>query len=192
MGWRTPGPECKGASMSDSPAGTPADLPATFTFDARRWTWGEAVTGCAALILLVSLLMPWFGLRFHHSLVSEYAGIRFWPLWFVLILDLAILAALVLRAGFGRVPFVQWPSDRQLLAGAAWLIFLTVTLTFVLVKPVVTGLHASHIPPGFVAVDKMLGAFLGLAAAVAVMLAASINLFTARSGPEPARHPRPG
>jgi hypothetical protein len=176
--------------MSDSPAGSPANLPATFVFDARRWTWSEAVTGCAALILLVSLLMPWFGLRIHGSLLSESTGISLWPAWFALILDLAILAVLVLRAGFGRVPFVQWPSDRQLLAGAAWLIFLTVILTFALVKPVITGLHTSQIPPGFVTVDKMSGAFLGLAAAVAAMLAASINMFTARSGPEAARHPR--
>ena len=171
--------------MSDPPAGRPADRPDTFIFDARRWTWCEAVTGCAALILLVSLLLPWFGLRIHGILLSESAGLGSWPLWFALILDLAILAALVLRAGLGRVPFVQWPSDRQLLAGATWLMFLTVILTFFLAAPVVTGLGAMHVPPGFVTVEKMSGAFLGLAAAAVAMLAASINAFIAHPNSEP-------
>jgi len=93
--------------------------------------------------------------------------------------------ALVLRAGLGRVPFVEWPSDRQLLAGAAWLILLTVILTLIVVKPVVTGSGAVHLPLGFVTVDKMFGAFLGLVAAAAVTLAASINVFIAPSGPKP-------
>jgi hypothetical protein len=127
-----------------------------FAFDARRWTFADRVTGGATLALLVSLFLPWFGTDGGFFSVSVDG---MWHGYMVidLILALAILGYMVLRAGFGSLPF--GPSDTaagHLLAGAASVNLLLAVVSFA-TKP--TGTTWQY------------GAYAGLAAAIVAMTA---------------------
>lgn len=163
-------PDC-GARIPDAPR---------FSFDARRWTWPERIVGGASLMLLLSSFLPWFGVSVLGAQQGEFAGIGDTIVWAALIVALAILVFLVLRAGYGQVPFARPLSDRRVLAAATWLNLLLVLLAF-LAKPRITGLNAAQIPPGALTIDRMLGAFIALLTVSVAALAASIAAMRARA-----------
>ena len=129
-----------------SPAGVTA-----FAFDARRWTIADRVTGGATLVLLISLFLPWFGTNgdfFNVSVDGMWHGYMV----IVLILAVAILAYLVLRAGFVSLPSgFSVTTAGQLLAGAVGLNLLLAGISFA-TKPTAT--------------SWQYGAYVGLAAAI--------------------------
>lgn len=145
-----------------------------FSFDARRWTAREKIVGGASVILLVSLFLPWFWIRFGGTPVGQVSGLQDSTLWIVFVVILVIFVLLLLRAGLGRVPFAPPPGDRQLLAGAAWLNFLLVLVTF-LVKPAYGGQ-----PPA--ALGWQAGAVIGLAAAVIAAAGSGLPRLPSRRG----------
>jgi hypothetical protein len=138
--YRTPG------AHEVSPAGATA-----FAFNARRWTLADQVTGGATLVLLVSLFLPWFGTDGGFFSVSVDG---MWHGYMVidLILAVAILGYLVLRAGLVSLPFgLSVTAAGQLLASAAGLNLLLAVVSFV-TKPAGT--------------SWQYGAYAGLAAAI--------------------------
>ncbi len=143
---------------------SPADMTA-FAFDARRWTLTDQLTGGATLVLLVSLFLPWFGTDAGFFTVSVDG---MWHSYMVidLILAVAIAGYLVLRAGFGSLPFgLSASSAGYLLAGAAGLNLLLAVVSFA-TKP--TGTNWQY------------GAYIGLAAAIVAAIAPVRSVMAAR------------
>ena len=152
--YRTPG------AHEASPAGVTA-----FAFNARRWTLADQVTGGATLVLLVSLFLPWFGTDGGFFSVSV-DGMWHGYMIIDLILAVAILGYLVLRAGFAALPFgLSVTAAGQLLAGAAGLNLLLAVVSFV-TKPVGTGWQY--------------GAYVGLAAAIVAVIGPIRSVMAAR------------
>ena len=126
-----------------------------FAFDARRWTLAGQITGGATLVLLVSLFLPWFGTTGDFFSVSVDG---MWHSYMVidLILAAAILVYLVLRAGFGSLPFgPSATAAGRLLAGAAGVNLLLAAASFA-TKPAGT--------------SWQYGAYAGLAAAIVAVI----------------------
>jgi len=123
-----------------------------FSFDAKRWSKNERITGVATLVLFISLFLPWFGVSY-----GLYSGTvdGLWHGWMyiVLILSLAVMAYLVARAGFEKMPFNIPGTHEQLLLIGTGVSFVLTLLAFVF-------------KPGGSAVGWRFGAFVGLAAAV--------------------------
>ena len=142
------------------PAGVPA-----FAFDARRWTFTDRVTGGATLVLLVSLFLPWFGTDGGFFSVTVDG---MWHGYMVidLILAVAILGYLILRAGFGSAPIgLSAAAAGQLLAGATSLNLLLAVTSFV-TRPAGT--------------NWQYGAYAGLAAAIVAATALLRSVMAAR------------
>jgi hypothetical protein len=138
------------AGREESPAAVTA-----FAFDARRWTFADRITGGATLVLLISLFLPWFGTDGDFFSVSVDG---MWHGYMVidLILAVAILAYLVLRAGFGSLPIgLSDTAAGQLLAGAVGLSLLLAVISFA-TRPAGT--------------NWQYGAYIGLAAAVVAVI----------------------
>ena len=120
-------------------------------FDARRWSFADQVTGGATLVLLISLFLPWFGTDGGFLSVTVN-GMWHGYMVIAVMLALAILGYLVLRAGFGSLPFgLSGAAAGRLLAGAAGLNLLLAAASFA-TKPVGT--------------SWQYGAYAGLAAAI--------------------------
>jgi hypothetical protein len=154
-----------------APHGTPGAREAgsagvtAFAFDARRWTVADRVTGGATLVLLVSLFLPWFGADVGFYSVSVDG---MWHSYMVidLILAVAILGYLVMRAGFGSMPpGLSVNAAGQLLAGAAGLNLLLAAASFA-TKP--TGTNWQY------------GAYVGLAAAIVAVTVPVRSIMAAR------------
>ena len=142
------------------PAGVPA-----FAFDARRWTFTDRVTGGATLVLLVSLFLPWFGTDGGFFSVSVDG---MWHGYMVidLILAVAILGYLVLRAGFASLPAgLSVTAAGHLLAGAVGLNLLLAVVSFA-TKPAGT--------------SWQYGAYAGLAAAIVAVTLPVRSVMAAR------------
>lgn len=134
-------------------------------FDARRWSFADQVTGGATLVLLISLFLPWFGTDGGFLSVSVDGT---WHGYMVIavILALAILGYLVLRAGFGSLPFgLSGAAAGRLLAGAAGLNLLLAATSFA-TKPVGT--------------SWQYGAYAGLAAAIVAVALPVRSIMAAR------------
>jgi hypothetical protein len=137
------------------PAAGPKPPPASFSFDVKRWSQAEGITFIATLILFVSLFLPWFTYNFGLGSVSVDGLWHGW-MYLVLLLCLAIMADLVIRAGFSEAPFTLPVADEQLLLIATCVNAVLSILAFLL-KP--GGI-------GFSGIGWGLGAFLGLIAAI--------------------------
>ena len=162
-----PGTDVRGEG-SPAPYRTPGAHEASvaaFAFDARRWTLADQVTGGATLVLLVSLFLPWFGTDGGFFSVSV-DGMWHGYMIIDLILAVAILGYLVLRAGFAALPFgLSVTAAGQLLAGAAGLNLLLAVVSFV-TKPAGTGWQY--------------GAYVGLAAAIVAVIGPIRSVMAAR------------
>ena len=156
----TPGAREASPANPASPDGATA-----FAFDARRWTLADRVTGGATLALLVSLFLPWFGTDGGFFSVSVDG---MWHAYMVidLILAVAILGYLVLRAGFSSLPFgLSATAAGHLLAGAAGLNLLLAVASFA-TKPAGT--------------NWQYGAYVGLAAAIVAVTPPVRSVMSAR------------
>jgi hypothetical protein len=170
-GQSTPGQPAPGWSPG-SGSGTP-----TFAFDAKRWTPGEITVGVASLVVLISLFLPWFNASVTGFGSGSESGMdaHGW-LWIVFIVVLAILAYLVVKAGFGDLPFTLPLQQELILLGATGLDLLLVLIGFLL-KPTAPAEFGVHVSIGW-----DIGSFLGLIAAivaVAPLVPAARNLGSA-------------
>jgi hypothetical protein len=149
-----PPPGTGSAESSPAQPGPTASTP-PFSFDIKRLSQAELITAIATLVLFISLFLPWFTYNFGIGSVSVDGLWHGW-MYLVLFLCLAILAYLIVRAGFGDVPFQLPMADEQVLLIATGANAVLSILGF-LFKP--GGLGFSGIGWGF-------GAFLGLAASI--------------------------
>lgn len=157
---------------TDTPAWTPVSgaagherAPSGYNFDARRWALSDEIAGAASLVVLISLFLPWFNasyIPFASSTAtsggSESGMDAHGWLWLVFIVVLAILAYLVIAAGFQVLPFKAPLRHDQLLLAATGLNLALVFVGFLL-KPSTYGIEGVSIGWSF-------GAFLALIAAI--------------------------
>jgi hypothetical protein len=160
------------ASSAEGPVGassSPGTGSSSFSFDIKRLSQAERITGIATLVLIISLFLPWFTYSFGFGSVSVNG---FWHGWMylVLILSVAILAYVVARAGFKEMPFTLPMSPPQLLLIATGANAVLTILAFVF-KP--GGVGFSGIGWGF-------GAFVGLAASLVAAIPLAIPAIKAR------------
>ena len=155
-------------AQSASPAGTagPAASPAgtashagqvtgpAFRFDPNRWTAGDRITGISTVLLLVSLFLPWYGVSFLGISAQADGLTGHGYLYIVLLLCLAILAYLGLRAGSEELPARLPLAHEQRLLAATGVNAALVLLAF-LIRPEGTGWR--------------FGAFTGVLAALAAV-----------------------
>jgi hypothetical protein len=172
----------------------PQTVTSRLSFDARRWTWFDAIAGAAAVTLLFSLFDPWYDIRFTgcpggacraDNRLGQLSGIvTHGYLWATFVAALAILVLLVLRA-LDRAGFFQSPSDRQLLAGLTGLNVSLVLLAF-LDRPGFIHLPSQGPPPALplplLTVSWQYGAWMAVTATIVAVIAAVLNLTRARIG----------
>ena len=148
----------------------PAHLPEhaaspAFRLELSRLTNSDRVTGIGSLLLIVSLFLPWYGVNL-LGISAEADGLTVHGyLYIVLLLCVAIIAYLVMWAGFEELPVRLPLSHQQRLLAASGLNTALVLLAF-LTKPDGTGWR--------------FGAFAGLLAALAAMAPLVIPAIQAR------------
>lgn len=146
-------------------AARPAGTSAQFAFDVNRLSQADRIAGVATLVLFISLFLPWFGASVGMFSVSVNGLWHGW-MYIPLILSLALMGYLVVRAGFAEMPFrLPLTHDKLLLAGTVVNAILTV-LSFLL-KPSGTGWQ--------------FGAFIGLIAAVVAALPFAVPAVKAKT-----------
>lgn len=148
-------PPPPGAPAGASAARTGANLPA-YRFDAARWTMADRIAGIATIVLFISLFLPWFTVSIGIAGVSLSGSVNgLWHGWMylTLILSIVIVAYLVLRAGWDKLPISQEVSH------------LTVMMTATIVNAVLV-LIAFIDKPGGGATGWGFGAVVGLIAAL--------------------------
>lgn len=154
--------------VTDAPAWAPASgstgraTHSEYKFDVQRWTLSDKVAGVASLVVLISLFLPWFSgsyVSFGETSGGSESGMdaHGW-LWLVFVVALAILAYLVLAAGFQVPPFRSPLRHDQLLLAATGLNLALVFIGFLL-KPSTYGIEG-------LSISWSVGAFLALIAAI--------------------------
>ena len=145
-----------------------------FNFDAQRWSQAEKITGVASVVLLISLFLPWFSVSGsvlgEHFSASVSGTTAHGYLWLVFFISLAIVAFLVLQAGFQTLPF-SVPGGPEMLLLAATAINLLLVLIAFFVNP-------SAFAAG---VGWSFGAFVGLLAAIVACVPLALPMLRART-----------
>jgi len=171
QGWPAQGVHTQSTAGRFQPA-QPAHLPGhaaspAFRLELSRWTNSDRITGIASLVLFVSLFLPWYGVNL-LGISAEADGLTVHGyLYIVLLLCVAIIAYLVMWAGFQELPVRLPLSHEQRLLVASGLNTVLVLLAF-LTKPDGTGWR--------------FGAFAGLLAALIAMAPLVIPALQARRG----------
>jgi hypothetical protein len=162
-------------------AGPPARVPMghaatavrpTFNLDLRRLTRNDQIVGGATLVLFISLFLPWFTVSVKGFGSGSVNGLYHAYMYIDLILALAILAFLIVRAGFDELPFRLPVGPEQALLAATGLNFLLALISFVF-KP------ASDFG---ISVGWGIGAFIGLIAAIAAVAPLGAPFLQSRAG----------
>jgi hypothetical protein len=128
-----------------------ASVPA-YKFDAARWSRADRIAGIATIVLFICLFLPWFTVSttlFSNSVNGLWHGWMF----ITLIVSILIVAYLVLRAGWDRLPIDQEIPH------------FTVMIVATVVNAVLT-LIAFLDKPGGSGVGWGVGAVVGLIAAI--------------------------
>jgi hypothetical protein len=143
----------------------------------NRLTRNDQIVGGATLVLFISLFLPWFtasvkgfggGTLGSGSVDGLYHGYMYIDLF----VALAILAFLIVRAGFEVLPFRLPVSPEQALLAATGLNCLLALISFVF-KPAGDAL---------VSVGWGVGAFIGLIAAIAALAPLAVPVLQSRRG----------
>jgi len=140
-----------GATAQAQPSGGPSQVPA-YKFDAKQWTNTDKVTGVAAVVLFISLFLPWYGVSVGLGSFTADGLTAHGYLYIVLILLLGEIGYLAARAGWDQVRAKVPVPHHQLL-----LIVNVVNLVLVVIAFLDKG------PSG---VGWRFGAFVGLVAAI--------------------------
>ena len=87
------------------PAAACSSLP-PYKFDVKRWSRADEIAGVATILLFISLFLPWFTVSFGFASQSVNGLWHGW-MYLSLILSIVIVAYLVLRAGWDKLPITQ-------------------------------------------------------------------------------------
>jgi hypothetical protein len=139
------------AHPTGQPPAAGSQIPA-YKFDARHWTNTDKVIGVAAVVLFISLFLPWYGVSIGFASVTASGLTAHGYLYIVLILLLAEIAYLAARAGWDQARSKVPIPHHQLL-----LVINGINLVLVVIAFLDKG------PSG---VGWRFGAFVGLVAAV--------------------------
>ncbi|HXZ82377.1 MAG TPA: hypothetical protein VED84_01345 [Acidimicrobiales bacterium] len=130
-------------------------------FNAARWTKVDRIVGVATLVLFISLFLDWFGVSasyLGYSVSASASGLSAHGYLYIdLILCLAILIYLGVRAMFEELPFKLPIAHETLLFIATAINFLLVLIGF-LAKPGGSGVGWRY------------GAFVALIAAIVAVV----------------------
>jgi hypothetical protein len=144
------------AAAAAAPAATGGSSVPAFKFDVARWTLADRIAGVATLVLFICLFLPWFTISVGFGGISVGGSVNgLWHGWMylTLIISIAIIAYLVLIAGWDKLPISQDIPH------------LTVMLSATIVNAVLT-LIAFIDKPGGSATGWGFGAVVGLIAAL--------------------------
>jgi zinc-ribbon domain len=147
------------AAAAASPAGAAtgsSSIPA-YKFDAARWSLADRICGIASFILFISLFLSWFSASLGPISVSASGlSVHGW-LYVTLILCIAIIIYLALRAGWDEIP-VSTKIPHLTVMMVATIVNLVLVFIAFIDKPGGTGFGTG--------IGWDFGAFLGLIAAV--------------------------
>lgn len=162
------------AAAAAAPAGAAtggSTIPA-YKFDAARWTLADRICGIASLILFISLFLSWFSASLGPISVSASGlSVHGW-LYVTLILCIAIIIYLVLRAGWDEIPISTKIPHLTVMMVATVVNLVLVFIGFI-DKPGGTGFGTG--------IGWDFGAFLGLIAAVVAAAPYAIPQLRART-----------
>jgi hypothetical protein len=147
-----PPPPAAGAPPGAAASGTGSSAP-PFRFDAARWSMADRIAGIATIVLLISLFLSWFGITVIGITVTASGVSAHGFLYIVMILDILIVAYLVLRAGWDRLPISQDVPHLTVMMVATIVNLVLVFIAFI-------------DKPGGSGVGWEFGAFLALIAAI--------------------------
>ncbi len=154
-------PPGRGGAFGSGPA---------FNLELSRLSRNDQIVGGATVVFLISLFLPWFS-----SSAGIYSasvnGLWHGYMYIGLILALAVLAYLVMRAGFETMPLRLPLEHEQALLAATAVIFLLTVISFVF-KP--SG-------AGVVSIGWSFGAFIGLIAAVVAVAPLGVPFLRSRT-----------
>ena len=153
------------------PAGPPQHG-APFAFNLNRLSRVDQVVGASSLILIITLFLPWFGVSLGGYSASESGFDAHGYLIIPLLTAIALIAYLVMRAGWDHLPWKLPIEHAPLLLVGTGIQALIVLLAF-LFKP-----------PG---TDWQFGAYLGLLAALVACGAAVMPALNSMQGGTSAR-----
>lgn len=160
-----------GSGLPAGPGSAAAAVTPAFSLDLRRLTRTDRIVGGATAVFLISLFLPWFS-----SSAGIYSGSvnGLWHgyMYIDLVLALAILVYLVLRAGFEELPFRLPVGPEQALLVATGVMLLLAVISFLL-KPA---------GGGVVSIGWGFGAFVGLAAAIVAAVPLGLPFLRSRAG----------
>jgi len=148
----TPPPAAAAPAAPAGSASTGSSVPA-YKFDAARWSLADRIAGIASIVLFISLFLSWFGVSIIGITVTASGLSAHGYLYIVLILCILIVAYLVLRAGWDKLPI------------SANVPHLTVMLVATLVNLVLVFIGFIF-KPGGSGVGWEFGAFVALIAAI--------------------------
>ena len=148
----TPPPAAAAPAAPAGSASTGSSVPA-YKFDAARWSLADRIAGIASIVLFISLFLSWFGVSIIGITVTASGLSAHGYLYIVLILCILIVAYLVLRAGWDKLPI------------SANVPHLTVMLVATLVNLVLVFIGFIF-KPGGPGVGWEFGAFVALIAAI--------------------------
>ena len=160
------GPAPAGPTWSPPASATPS-----FNLDARRLTSVDRIVGGATVVFFISLFLPWFTSS-ADGISGSVDGLWHGYMYIALILALAIIAYLVIRAGFQELPFRLPVEHERVLLAATGVIFVLTVISFVF-KP--SGYGIVSIGWGF-------GAFISLIAAIVAVAPVGLPFVRSRTG----------
>ena len=163
------------AAAAGTPGGAPVPAAPAFSLDLKRLTRNDQMVGAATIVFIISLFLPWFTVS-GGFLSASVSGLWHGYMYIALILAIAELAYLVLRAGFEQLPFRLPLEHEQALLAATAVVFALTVLSFVF-KPAGASDAFASVNWGW-----SFGAFIGLAAAVAAVLPLGLPFLRSRTG----------
>ena len=162
------------ATAAAAPAGAAAggsSVPA-YKFDAARWSLADRICGIASFILFISLFLSWFSASLGPISVSASGlSVHGW-LYITLILCIAIIIYLALRAGWDEIP-VGTKIPHLTVMMVATIVNLVLVFIAFIDKPGGAGFGTG--------IGWDFGAFLGLIAAVVAAAPYAIPQLRART-----------
>ncbi len=112
-----PPPPPPGPGPAGPPTGTPTGTPTApsstsglnlppYRFNVARWSTADWIAGGATVVLFISLFLPWFTASLGFFSVSVNGLWHGW-MYLTLILCILVVAYLLMRAGWDRLPISQ-------------------------------------------------------------------------------------
>lgn len=132
-----PTPPPSGPPPSGAAPSTSSTLP-PYRFEATRWSMADRIAGIATIVLFISLFLPWYTASASVTVAGVHVGGSssvngLWHAWMYLALIISILlvAYLILRAGWDKLPVSQEVPHLTVMMVATIVNFVLALITFI-------------------------------------------------------------